>query len=208
MKLLELHKLHKPKSRVMIWCFQTSRVSPWKLGRAGILKCFILSPLCSPSHPSGQSLISYLCLLAGRWHPEPATRCTLVTSLLEPSSTRSRRGSSCQRQHHLLMPLSPEGQESFSPATGRESSSVLAEGSRAAGAASPASLGSHRSPVGSVRVAAEPQLSLSTSCSCPLCPLPPVTAQGHGLQLSAAAAKFPYQTRALLSGVSIVPSSL
>lgn len=57
-------------------------------------------PPCSCSSPS---LVSYLCLFLGRWHPVPATRCTLVASLSEPSSIHSKRGRSCKRQQHELI---------------------------------------------------------------------------------------------------------
>lgn len=72
--------------------------SHWKLKKEGILNCFICS-LFSPS----LSLISYLCFSPGRWHLVPAIHCTLVASLFEPSSIRSKRERSCERQHHVLI---------------------------------------------------------------------------------------------------------
>lgn len=72
--------------------------SHWKLKKEGILHCFICS-LFSPS----LSLISYLCFFPGRWHLVPAIHCTLVASLFEPSSIRSKHGRSCERQHHVLI---------------------------------------------------------------------------------------------------------
>lgn len=58
----------------------------------------------SLSASQSPSLISYHCFFPGRWHPVPATRCTVVASRLEPSSIRSKRGRSCKRQHHVLVP--------------------------------------------------------------------------------------------------------
>jgi len=57
-----------------------------------------------PLHPRSPSVISYLYFFLGRWHPVPATRYTLAASLLEPSSIHSKRGRSCKRHNHVLIP--------------------------------------------------------------------------------------------------------
>lgn len=60
--------------------------------------------------------MSYLCFFPGRWHPVPATRCTLVASLSEPSSIHSKHGRSCKRQSmNLYQGTEPWGTVKFLP---------------------------------------------------------------------------------------------
>lgn len=79
-----------------------NRENPWKFGKGAKLNSLLYSLLHSPHTPPqpSWSLMSYHCFFPGRWHLVPATLGTVVAGPLEPSSIRSKRGRSCERQHH------------------------------------------------------------------------------------------------------------